>query len=119
MTEPNFQEEMKNVKFKDTNMSLYDKFVSIVNDIMIKIFGFDYDQNGITAKGIEVALTLIDKQAEMKEKSKIEAMEANDRLAEDLLSTPFGDVVLPTDEELNNLEEPDNNPNFEDPFKCK
>jgi hypothetical protein len=123
MTEPNFQEEMKNVKYKETNDSLWDRFTSLVNDILFKIFGPDYETNGVTAAGIKNALTIIEKQAEQKAETKREAMEANDRMAEELLNTPFGDVIMPTDEELGemgeDLEKSDDSPTFENPFKCK
>lgn len=123
MTEQNFQEEMRNVQFKETDMSLWNKFASIINDILFKVFGPDYITNGVTAKGIETTLNLIEKQAEIKAKTKREAMEANDRLAEDLLNSPFGDVIIPSDEELGemgeNLESPEDSPTFVNPFKCK
>lgn len=121
MTEPNFQQEMKDVNYKTTDKSLFDKFAEILNDIMKKIFGSDYSENGITYQGIKTSLEIIDKQSSIKDLSKINKMKQNDIASENILNTGFGDVITPSnkDFESTSLDEPLENTIFEDPFICK
>ena len=86
MTEPNFQKEMMNVKYKTIDKSLFDKFSEIVNDILNKLFGENYNKNGVTYQGIKASLEIIDKQDKNKDKSEFKEMEKNDIASENLLN---------------------------------
>lgn len=116
MTEPNFQQEMMDVQYKSTDKNLFEKFAEILDSIMQKIFGENYNNNGVTAEGIRTSLEIVEKQSVRETSSPVKQMQENDMAAENILSTGFGDAIVPQD---NDLDEPGENSIFEDPFICK
>lgn len=115
MTEPNFQQEMMDVIYKSTDKNLFDKFAEILNSIMERIFGENYNSNGVTAEGIRTSLEIIEKQSKKESSSPVKQMQENDIAAENLLGTGFGDAIVPNETDL---DEPGENSIFEDPFIC-
>lgn len=100
MTEPALQKEAKNIQYKATKKSLYDKFVEVV-ERLLKAFGVEFGE--FTADTIANTIELIERQAE-ETKKKFDKNE-NDQASEELLQP-----VLAVSDEISK---------FEDPFKCK
>ena len=118
MTEPNFQKEMDGVKYMSSQMTLWEKFTELVNNIVKQVLGESYNNSGVTYQGVKTVLSLVESQAQQKKQadSKYQQMKDNDTQAEQSMGSAFGNIVTP---DQNDFEKPSDLDTFEeDPFDC-
>lgn len=107
MTEPDFQKEMKNLTYKSSNKSIFEKFSEIIDAILKKVLGESYSKNSVTYGAINNTLQIIENQAKTQEvNSPFKSMQQTDIEAENLLNDSNIDYSKFIEENPDTLLEP-------------
>lgn len=113
LTEPNFQKEMKDTKYKESADSIFDRLARIVKDILVKIVGDTLVPGTITTDSVRVALELVKAQANMKKPLPTQAqIDAKQNAEDQKLAGDDNELIF-------TLDSPGENSTFVIPFNCK
>ena len=113
LTEPAFQKEMGETKYRLSDDTLIERLAKIVKDILASILGDNYDPNTVTSEGVRTALSIVKAQYDTTKRLPSNAEIAFKENARDQKLAGEDNELLFT------LEEPLENPTFVIPFKCK